>query len=63
MKGKANLVREKKLSKYLRSSQGLVEKRSLGSEPLNGGQYISSKGVVKRQHFAEVRSVAVCLVY
>src|SRR6266536_86995 len=41
-----------------RASDGKARSRS---GLLNGRQYISRKGVVKRQHFDEVRSVAVWL--
>jgi hypothetical protein len=39
-----------------RASDGKARSRS---GLLNGGQYISRRGVVKRQHFGQVRSVAV----
>ena len=41
MKGKANVVREKRLDKYLRSSQGSVREGVVGKRAIkNGGRYI-----------------------
>jgi len=61
VKGKANVVREKSWV----NTSGLLnvsERRVVGKRAIkNGGQYIFGKGVVKRQHFDEVRSVAVSL--